>query len=855
MSTKSPFSLIDSLNEKSYSASIVATYNAYLPFYEQVVLRRLLAAGCSYNIVLMDAAQCAASLSRDELRPRLAGTDYMLVPVSVPGAFHPKVFLRLGRRKGSLFIGSHNLTVAGFGFNDELTNLFIHDGDAAADSHPFKTVVAFLREHLVEDLPQLRQAFDDAIQVAPWLRSPAAVNPAVRILCMQAGQPDLWSQLRTIVRGRVRRAFVTAPFFDSDLLFVSRLIDVLKPAELLLAIDPDCVEIPAMKASRLQNVRWLDLSKRMPGPDTRAGLLPYLHAKAYWFETDEAEILITGSANPSRPAFTAPDTQRNAELVVARIEKPGRSLGNEIGITALTQLPEVTASVWDQIAERQKRMKLTGDRGNASCSIAVVTNSGFILDRPVDRNARIAALDINGRSLESVSIARAIPKAELAASDHCRNSAHLLTISADDVEIIAIVHHPSRIAELFASDIRRALRQTLGSIDDDPAQLESLLKLAEKVIFDSEFDISAVTQLAKKGHAGQKAAPSAGSPESLSIEAKGRRRSAHRRISLANGDITVLLDALIRRLGEGLIEPHVFSGPTEEERIDSDDDAEELPPPPVDFERLGSICRRKVRRLLKRMDGQLELQKNEPRRAIVQLAAVMSVLHRLRIIEQSDDWRRANVVLLNLDDLTYFFEAASDAVGCGRQSLAAKSLEDTDNEIFDELSIAIGLLVWLAWECEPQPAEDPEKPWTKGAVDEEEFLPWKQHLLYLGRHIVDDDQAQLIAADALSKIYRREADQQVWLKNTIAESGWIANFERNPSGGKASKNPIKPGDIVLLPGEFDPRVRLAIGIESGTMGQIVSVIDGEKEDGVRKFVASFIKNIDREFTGESSGVA
>jgi hypothetical protein len=46
-------SLLEQVSLPGYRASIIATYNCYLPFYEQVVLRRLMAKGCAHNILLM----------------------------------------------------------------------------------------------------------------------------------------------------------------------------------------------------------------------------------------------------------------------------------------------------------------------------------------------------------------------------------------------------------------------------------------------------------------------------------------------------------------------------------------------------------------------------------------------------------------------------------------------------------------------------------------------------------------------------------------------------------------------------------------------------------------------------------
>ena len=114
-------SLLDELRKGGYEASLITTFNAYLPFYEEVVLRRLVNAGVRHNVLLMDSRQYAASMASHP--PRLAGRRYTLLPMKVPGAFHPKLIFLAGKNKGLVIVGSHNMTLAGFGFNRELTNV------------------------------------------------------------------------------------------------------------------------------------------------------------------------------------------------------------------------------------------------------------------------------------------------------------------------------------------------------------------------------------------------------------------------------------------------------------------------------------------------------------------------------------------------------------------------------------------------------------------------------------------------------------------------------------------------------------------------------------------------------------
>ena len=66
-------SLLDHVAETGFRASVITTYSCYFPFYEEVVLRRLMAAGCTHNVLMVDATRCAEAFAIEELRPRRAG--------------------------------------------------------------------------------------------------------------------------------------------------------------------------------------------------------------------------------------------------------------------------------------------------------------------------------------------------------------------------------------------------------------------------------------------------------------------------------------------------------------------------------------------------------------------------------------------------------------------------------------------------------------------------------------------------------------------------------------------------------------------------------------------------------------
>ena len=138
-------SILDLIKKSKFEASIITTFNAYLPFYEEVVLRRLISTGCRHNILMMDVAQFNECLQAPTSRPFSAGYDYTLVPMKANGAFHPKIIFLLGRRKGLIFVGSHNMTISGLGINKELTTkIEVSDGKEKKGIYFAQEVWSFL---------------------------------------------------------------------------------------------------------------------------------------------------------------------------------------------------------------------------------------------------------------------------------------------------------------------------------------------------------------------------------------------------------------------------------------------------------------------------------------------------------------------------------------------------------------------------------------------------------------------------------------------------------------------------------------------------------------------------------------
>lgn len=696
------------MGEGGFEASLITTFSIYLPFYEESVLPRLRSSGCRYNIVLADAAECSAALASSESRPRFAGREYVLCPVRSTGAFHPKVILLAGRTKFALAIGSHNLTLAGFGYNRELTTRFRFKTSESGEGPRIARLAwqgvwqwVSQQEHAPKELQSAVLGFRN---YANWLDAAPteAAGSGYHFVAQTPRSGSLWSQVEKKFPKRVRRIIVLGPFFDKRLALLAQIAQAYPKVPIVVGVDPKTVELSSAAASsKLAEFRDASTLHRETG---------YLHAKALYFDTGGSQdVLIIGSANPSAPAWLGGGTSGNDEAVVVQDGNNARETARELGLGVIPTLPKLSREKWKVIGQ-QRPIRSSTERG-ARILIVAVTEGGFTIPVSALEGAKLVLVTATG--LQGETLAK-IGKFSIGTdtifipvpTSICRLTAFLVVKVSSGAEWLALVHHSEEIRDLSRSSKQTQLRAALSGLGSNTENVAKLIATIEKVIFD-EPPVSVTGGGASTRRSKQKKSSNGPQrPESLATTMDAVKTQRHRRI-LETGDLAYLLDALFRQLGIGLVREEATlddKGRSEEEQVDKDD-ADDTPKaaPTIDDTALAKLCRGKVSRLVDRLGRQMEQAARATSHnpiVLLQLVAVLAILRELRSVEKNARWLRIRETLVDRRSLETLLEDVL-AYLFGRKYQLYQAIVDTlADERFDELARMKGLLIWLAWECD-----------------------------------------------------------------------------------------------------------------------------------------------------------
>lgn len=813
----SELSLLDALaNSKSrYDVSIISTFNSYLPFYEDIVFHRLRNSGCRGNALLMDSNQILSALNDTFYRPRFAGKGYTLIPIEVENrCFHPKVVLLLGKEHCSLFIGSHNQTISGFGRNRELTASFEIDRESSdTERIIFRDAWQAIRNWTVNQPDELLATIALGENIAAWaFAETGKAAPAKHtFLATSHDSTPLWHQLKQYLPRKIKRATLIAPFFGENLSFLEALISDLNPDECIVGIDPSTVHIVPNASDLLPPVRFVET-------DSLYGGRGYLHAKSILLETDtEEEYLIIGSANASRSAWLEISPKRNLEAVVL-IHSDGKSDAHDLGLRTLANNPTISKDRWELVKQNRDNPE-NYEVERLPLLIAVETEEGFEIVLPPALIGDLGTAELyeaDGSFLAEVQWTESEDGRALIRIDehNVRQKTSAIRLRKEDGETLRVfVHHTSEIVRGLSNSKYRDFFSELEGFNFGVN--EEFWKLIDKIVFtdgDELPDNISVQFSQRIGNqelkAGESTEPARQKIFSVPTIASNRLGNL---TTIPQDSLSELLSFINKRLySPSEVQKGQITTRSEEEIIGSEDEEiAKIGDERERLEKLAELCRKRTKTMMSRMVTKLKKAPGgDAKRAFVlirQLAVVLGVLKLIRDYEeQQDSVHRLSSFIDTNSEWDFFIEAVR-LVSVGEVNIIESLQALRDCRFSNEVSNVIGMLVWLAYEVglhinRLNSVQD--RLYSDSYDDQWEvdyILVGSACLLKLAPWFYDDDVAKETAVKALkSKSAKQWLNEHLGWMNVVSTAyddvSLLPSPKRNPQIGdyayqKTAKNP------------------------------------------------------------------
>ena len=779
-------SILNEIKTGGYEASLITTFNAYLPFYEDVVLRHLMGSSIRHNVLMMDSTQ--ATLAVDRHPPRSAGRFYTLAPIKVAGAFHPKVVFLVGKKKGTLLVGSHNLTLSGFGYNREMTNVILCKGEddtegVALLSSAWQFILDWA-ESQSETLPgHIIDMVKKVQDFAPWLQKSVGTLPDnCRVLSAGTKTPALWQQFTEFAGSEpTSQVTVNGAFFDTKLAFIERVRDELAPNELVVGIDPATVQLSVDK--ELPGVSFVNCSRLgvvAEKDDKQAG---YLHAKSILILRNDGEtVLAVGSANPSYPAWLAPGMTQNVEMMIARKGVDAKDAADELGLPAIALMPPVEEDDWQQIQKNWERDDQSDQTAGASQVVIALASESDV------------KFKVSGDNLPGAIECEIV----IIGSDHIvKHQAHLIGneyvlsiegLSAQpsilrfrilDRQFTVLVQYVKQIEGLSRTSSQRRFNDALSSLATGMPNLEHFVDCIKEIIKIS--DTVAITRGTTAAPAQRKsnettATQKDGAELSIGMDEVVEQEHLRKQRLRGSDDLAYLLDVLLYNLRDenpvlldDVLENRDAMGRSEEEQVDADDEDEtiSLPVKPENDKDLPSarnplnVCHYKVSTLVGMACDKLDALKQgrlELAQLVVIMAGILSALRLLRGLDGKVPWIAEGQTAVPIKELRKLLNKIAEVAYDGDKSIICLDGKSIQLSEYDEFARLKGLIVWLAWNSGITFSD--RKPFNESS--EERTERFDSNRLYVAT-------AQLIAGDEDTI---NEARQSIGQFSSI-DMGWL----------------------------------------------------------------------------------
>lgn len=735
-------SLFNEFKEGGYDACLLTTFSVDFPFYEDVLLRKMQSSGISHHMLFVDKSMCLAAMKERE--PCKVGSQYVLAPMECKRAFHPKVIMLLGKNKGLLAVGSHNVTLSGFGLNLEVTNVLRYSKGKEEYQSIFQSAFSAYKEWLAcygSSLPAtVAEALERTLSLSPWLKSNTDKPHDVEFLYSSSSSKSLWQQTQDFLPKEIKKITGLSAFFDRKLDFVNELITLSKETP-IIAVQPETVSAPQSLITH-SGIKLVDVNSVSALGDTKG----YAHAKVLFLEA-EKNVLISGSANFSRPAWLNTGDVSNAEAVLLLAGNMAETAINSLYLNNITDALPV-----NEINNKPIQFLSDGVSGIQLLLIDDVGAEQIII--PVDEKwpleHTLTYRDMLGVGYE---IKRRLQNNSWYIARENYQAGDVICVESN-ATIIAriIILDKVQISQNSSTGRERQLQQALGSLETNNPEMGLLFNCFDQLFVTKRTTSSVAPATKNISDSNNKELDSL----VVDLSSSQVRAAPSGRARCSTGGIADFLDLAIYRLGAaGRTDTNkAFNedalGRTEEDLITAEDSGEDvaiIQIPENIKEEIEKVCQRKLNTILTRLENLLsEKACIEERYLTERIPLVLGVLvltHELYKAQKDSKWVTKDYLnRLNETIYTHFLSE--------KMPVLINDIKE-DDSVFktDEWATLVGYVAWLSFHADVN--LKPKLP-LSAQKEEKDDLFWRNACwLFLAQRLSGDSQMDEVASKLLAE--------------------------------------------------------------------------------------------------------
>lgn len=272
---------------RDYRIALFSTFNFEIDYFERAILSRLFDNGIRKISLFVDSKEFEKSLHElDKTYINIGlGKKYIVSPVAINGAFHPKMVLLLGERKARLIVSSANVKTSGYEKNNEIYNVI----DYSDKSPEYKDLIVEAIKYFVK-INDLSYGLDSSLinECKDFVYYSKYISNNKRFFIGNY-EDTIIDKLKEIIKDEIKDIKIAVPYYDSKTSAISKVLNVFSQAKIELYVQQKMSTFP---------IEYEDnYSINIFDKFNDNGSSSFYHGKVFLFKGMNQDYILYGSAN------------------------------------------------------------------------------------------------------------------------------------------------------------------------------------------------------------------------------------------------------------------------------------------------------------------------------------------------------------------------------------------------------------------------------------------------------------------------------------------------------------------------------------------------------------------------------